>query len=190
MRLVCAIALAALCLPAKAAPVTLVLQFEDSYSPESVAAMKREVASIVAGSGIQVDWRLLSELQPAETFENLVVVRFKGACLMQPVPYLMDERGYFAFTHVSEDNVLPFSEVECDKVGNSIRPLMSKAQWRERDTVLGRALGRVLAHELYHMLAKSPHHADSGVTRSALSPSQLISGKLKMTRADLEKLGQ
>ncbi|HVO97419.1 MAG TPA: hypothetical protein VMT15_05100 [Bryobacteraceae bacterium] len=188
MRLVCAMLLAALA--NAAAPVTLVLQFENAYSPESLDAMKREVASIVAGSGIQVDWRMLSEVQPAETFENLVVVRFKGACHMEPVPYLMDERGYYAFTHVSDGGVLPFSEVECDKIGNSIRPLMSKSQWRQRDTVLGRALGRVLAHELYHMLAKSQQHAESGVTRSALSPSQLISDKLRMTRADLAKLRQ
>ena len=72
---------------------------------------------------------------------------------MQPVPYLMDERGYYAFTHVSDGNVLPFSEVECDKIASSIRPEMSKSQWHDRDSVLGRAMGRVLAHELYHMLA-------------------------------------
>jgi len=188
MRLVCALVLAMLALPAKAASVTLVLQFEDAYSPESIDAMKRELASIVADSGLHVDWRMLADVQPAETFESLVVVRFRGACLLRPDPNLMDERGYYAFTHVSEDGVQPFSEVECDKVASSIRPALSRSQWSQSDSVLGRALGRVLAHELYHMLAKSQHHAGEGVTRSALTPAQLISKKLKMTHADLEKI--
>jgi hypothetical protein len=191
MRLVCATLLAILCAPAPvkaASAVTLVLQFDDTYSVKSLNAMKREVNLIVGESGITVDWRLLGDVRSSESFESLVVVRFRGACIMQPVPYLMDERGYYAFTHISDGNVLPFSEVECDKVTSSIRPAMSKAQWRQRDSILGRALGRVLAHELYHMLTKTQHHADEGVTKSSLSAAQLIADKLSMTRADLEKL--
>ncbi|MGA3201483.1 MAG: hypothetical protein ABSF12_03190 [Bryobacteraceae bacterium] len=189
MRLVCAILLAILCAPVKAAPaVTLVLQFDRAYSAKSVAAMEREVALIVGESGIQVDWKLLADVHPAESFESLVVVRFRGACLMQPAPYFLDERGYYAFTYVSDGDVLPFSEVECDKVASTIAPAMSRSQWRERDSVLGRALGRVLAHELYHMLAKTQRHAGDGVTQSKLSAAQLIGDRLRMSPADLEKL--
>ena len=191
MRPVCAILLAIFCAPAPvraASAVTLVLQFDDAYSAKSLSAMKREVASIVVESGIKVDWRLLADVRSSETFESLVVVRFRGACLMQPVPYLVDERGYYAFTHISDGDVLPFSEVECDKIASSIGRAMSRSQWRERDSILGRALGRVLAHELYHMLAKSQHHAGDGVTRSKLSASQLIADRLTMSPADLETL--
>src|SRR5271169_3114378 len=170
MRLVRAAVLAILCAPASvraSSSVTLVLEFDAAYSAKSVDAMKREVASIVHDSGIKVDWRLIGDVRSSDSFESLVVVRFRGVCIMQPVPYLMDERGYYAFTHVSDGNVLPFSEVECDKISSSIGPEMSKAQWRQRDSILGRALGRVLAHELYHMLTRTQHHADEGVTRSA-----------------------
>ena len=193
MRLVCATLLAIFCVPAPvkaASAVTLVLQFDDAYSIKSLNAMKREVNSIVGESGITVDWRLIADVRSSESFESLVVVRFRGACIMQPVPYLMDERGYYAFTHISDGNVLPFSEVECDKVTSSIRPAMSKNQWRERDSILGRALGRVLAHELFHMLTKTQHHADEGVTKSSLSPAQLIADRLSMTPADLKKLSK
>ncbi len=191
MRLVCAILLSILCAstPARAASsVTLVLQFDDVYSPRSLAAMEREVVSIVGESGIKVDWRLLDQVRSSDTFESLVVVHFHGACILQPVPYLIDERGYYAYTHVSDGAVLPFSEVECGKVTSSIAPVLSGAQWKQSDLILGRALGRVLAHELYHMLAKTQHHAGEGVTRSALSPSALIADRLNMSRADLEKL--
>ena len=191
MRPVCATLLAMFCAsaPAKAASaVTLVLQFDESYSTSSVDAMEREVASIVRQSGITVDWRMRSDVQSSDSFDSLVVVRFRGACSMDPPPPLGDERGYYAFTYVSDGAVLPFSEVECGKISNSIRPAMSQRQWRERDKSLGRALGRVLAHELFHMLAKTQHHAGEGVTRSALSPAQLIADRLSMAPADLEKL--
>jgi len=191
MRPVCATLLRIFCAPAlvmAAPPVTLVLQFDHGYSTESLAVMEREVASIVGESGIKVDWRLLTDLQPTDSFESLVVVRFHGACDMKPSLPPLGERTYYGFTYVSDGSVLPFSEVECDKISNSIRPAMSRQQWRERDSILGRALGRVLAHELFHMLAKSQHHAGEGVTKSALSPEQLIADKLTMAPADLETL--
>ena len=193
MRLVCATVLAIFGLSAPvmaASAVTLVLQFDHAYSTRSLDVMEHEVASIVSDSGIKVDWRLLSDVHSSDSFETLVVIHFHGACNMEPAPPppLGDERGYYAFTYVSDGAVLPFSDVECGKISNSIRPAMSKQQWRERDSMLGRALGRVLAHELFHMLAKTQHHADEGVTKSALSPAQLISKELRMTLADLETL--
>jgi hypothetical protein len=193
MRPVCAILLAILgaSAPVKAASaVTLVLQFDHDFSAQSLDVMEREVASIVSESGIQVDWRMRDEVRSSDSFDSLVVVRFRGACNMDPAPPLGDERGPYAFTYVSDGAVLPFSEVECDKVSNSIRPAMSKRQWQEPDSVLGRALGRVLAHELFHMLAKTQHHAGEGVTRSALSAAQLISDKLRMAPEDVVKLNK
>jgi hypothetical protein len=193
MRLVCATVLAIFCLSAPvmaASAVTLVLQFDQAYSARSVDVMEREVASIVSESGIKVDWRLLSDVHPSDSFETLVVVHFHGACNMEPAPFSTDERHYYGLTYISDGSVLPFSEVECDKISSSIRPAMSKRQWRECDSILGRALGRVLAHELFHMLTKTQHHADEGVTKSSLSAAQLIADKLTMSPADLEKLSR
>jgi hypothetical protein len=191
MRPVCATLLAIFCAPAPvmaASAVTLVLQFDNAYSTKSLDAMKREVNAIIGESGLKAEWRLIGDVRSAESFESLVVVRFRGACVMQPAPYMLDERGYYAFTYVSDGAVLPFSEVECDKIASSIRPEMSKAQWQQRDSILGRAIGRVLAHELFHMLTKTQHHSGEGVTKSSLSAAQLVADRLKMTRADLEKL--
>ena len=99
MRLVCAALLALLCghAPVMAAPaVTLVLQFDEGYSTQSLDVMKREVASIVGESGIRVDWRFLSDVHSSDSFDSLVVVLFRGACMMRRPAYLLDERGYYA----------------------------------------------------------------------------------------------
>jgi hypothetical protein len=44
----------------------------------------------------------------------------------------------------------------------------------QRDTYLGRALGRVLAHELGHYLLASNSHARNGLMRASLSPATLF----------------
>ena len=150
MRPVCAVLLASLCAPAPvmaASAVTLVLQFDQAYSTRSLEAMEHEVASIVHESGIKVDWRMRDDVRSTDSFESLVVVHFRGTCILQPTAAAMDERGYYAMTYISDGSVLPFSDVECDKISNSIRPAMSRRQWRESDSVLGRALGRVIAHD-------------------------------------------
>ena len=47
---------------------------------------------------------------------------------------------------------------------------------RQADKYLGRALGRVLAHELYHILGKThQHNQDGSVAKEAISAKQLIS---------------
>ena len=56
------------------------------------------------------------------------------------------------------------------------------------DLFMGRALGRVVAHELVHILSKSAAHSEDGVSRRALSPKQLISPILRLSPYDLERI--
>jgi hypothetical protein len=57
-----------------------------------------------------------------------------------------------------------------------------------KDELLGRALGRVLAHELVHMLTKSGEHSREGVQRPALSGKQLIADSLPLSAFDIDRL--
>jgi hypothetical protein len=41
-------------------------------------------------------------------------------------------------------------------------------------------MGRVLAHELYHIVANTAEHGDEGVTQTALSARELTSGQLEL----------
>ena len=59
---------------------------------------------------------------------------------------------------------------------------------RKGDALLGRALGRVLAHEVVHILSKSGQHGTSGVARTALSGSQLIAPELRLEPEDLDRI--
>ena len=53
---------------------------------------------------------------------------------------------------------------------------------------MGRALGRVVAHELVHMLTRSDDHAREGVQKAALSGRQLIAASLPLDAFDAGRL--
>lgn len=151
--------------------------------------MRREAAQIIQASGIQLDWRLRSESMNA-TFNDLVVMTFKGSCSFDPAPPLYDELGPLAVTRTANGEVQPFGEVNCDRVVNSVRSAMFGSDYNKADLLVGRALGRVVAHELVHMLTKSGQHAHEGVQKAALSGRQLIAASLPLSAMDVDRLIQ
>ena len=190
MRYVVACFLGSLCcsLGATLPSVTLVFRFDGPYSEKSLQEMKREVDSIMKGSGLQIDWRDRRDIASMESFVNPLIVKFRGTCVLQPVPFLYDERGPLAFTNSTDGSVMPFSEIECDKVRSLLHTVMWGGDYARSDLLFGRALARVLAHELYHVLAGTSSHARSGVAKRALSGSELISDQLRLNQADLDRL--
>jgi hypothetical protein len=170
-----------------AADITVVTDFDGPHSERSVQQMKRETEGIFKSAGLHLDWRGRNEVG-RESYENLVVVRFKGKCILEPVPILYDERGPFAFAYNSDGDVLPFSEVECDHVAASVYSVMWGDDFARPDYLMGRALGRVLAHELVHILTRSAAHGTDGVTQATFSGRELIGAPLRLTRADAERL--
>lgn len=167
--------------------VTVVLDFQGIHSDLSVTEMEHETEGILKSSGLQLDWRMASEAAH-ETFSDLVVVQFKGSCKVEPVPYVYDELGPLAFTYSSDGTIQPFTEVSCDKVAASVRSAMWGGDFEKADFLFGRALGRVLAHELVHVLTASGRHAHDGVYKPALSGKELITGTLMLSPADIARL--
>jgi hypothetical protein len=167
--------------------ITIVLDFQGPRSEQSVAEMKREFAGIMKDSTLRFDFRWRSQASE-EALTDLVLVRFTGKCVLEPVGYLYDERGPMAFTYSTDGIVQPFSEVACDKVTSAVRSAMAGSDFANADILLGRALGRVLAHEVVHMLSKSGAHGRTGVAKTALSGSQLIAPELRLGPEDVERI--
>jgi hypothetical protein len=151
--------------------------------------MEREAGRILKSSGFRLGWGLLGQ-NPNATYNDLVVFTFRGACEFVPAPPRNDELGPYALTRMTDGKVLPFGEVDCDRVGGAVRSAMYAGDFARGDELVGRAMGRVLAHELVHMMTRSVQHAREGVQRSALSGKQLIEPVLPLSAFDIERLQQ
>ncbi len=169
--------------------VTVVLDFKGAHTDRSIETMKSELQSILGDTGVSINWSSPSEAAKKSS-DNLVVVSFKGRCILEPIPYLYDERGPLASTFTSQGQMLPFSEVACDTVTASIRSAMFSGDYNKADVLLGRALGRVVAHEIVHIITKSPQHSKEGVQEAALSGAQLIEDHLMLSELDVTRIQQ
>jgi hypothetical protein len=167
--------------------LTVVMAFDGPRSERSIAEMKHEAESILSGAEWKLDWKSREEAAGA-SFDNVVLVRFRGKCVFEPVGFLYDERGTLAYTWSTDGAVQPFSEIGCDQVTRVMRSAMSGQDFAHGDVLLGRALGRVLAHELFHVLTGSGAHGRAGVAKPGFSGVQLIAPDLKFTPADLERI--
>jgi len=157
----------------------IVLDFEGQHSEESVAEMKRETASIFKPAGFVFDWHLRNEVGH-DSYPNLILVKLRGECQMAPSLPPHSVRGPLAWSHTTRAAVMRFADIQCDAVSSLVSPA---------DSVLfGRALGRVLAHELWHILGNRFAHGENGIAERSLSAEQLISGRLELDPVGLERL--
>jgi len=78
-----------------------------------------------------------------------------------------------AATDVADGRVLPFGSVDCDTLRRFIAPKLKFLSPEEKNARLGRAIARVGAHEIYHMLTGSEGHARWGIARARHSREEL-----------------
>jgi len=138
-------------------------------------ALEEEVEAIMAPSGFQFEWRSLANVKGNEVSAELAVVKFKGKCDASNLHPHPAQPGALGWTHISDGVVLPFSDVDCSRIRAFIQMSLLAVPVKIREEVFGRAVGRVLAHELYHIFAKTTHHASDGVAKSSYSVRDLLS---------------
>lgn len=164
--------------------LTIVLEFRGPHGERSLEEMEHEVESILRSAGRAIEWRSWEQATQA-VFDELAVVRFTGNCGAPPWPNDSSADGPLGFTYISNGAVLPFSEIACERIAGSVGPAIGRMEPAQAETVFGRAMGRVVAHELIHMISGSTSHGHDGIARSAFSRSDLTSERLDLSPADL-----
>ena len=177
-----------------APPVAIFTSFDGPHSPQAIAAMQQEVETIIRPSGINLSWRALDAPRLDEAYSDLVVVKFHGKCNMDAIQLLFSELGpeseggVLGSTKVSDGQVLPFSDLECDRIRRSIAPLTIGNPPEAREALLGRAMGRVLAHELFHIFANTGKHSHEGVAKTSHSRRELVADRFEFLPKDSKRL--
>lgn len=177
-----------MCFADAAHPVlTVAVDIRGTVSQTTLQEMQREIRKALFATGHSVEFQLRSEIN-SQSFEELIVVQLKGRCEMDQTPLAFDERGpdALAYTHSTDGEILPFTEVPCDRLRSSIRTAMWGDDFKRGDMLFGRAIGRVLSHEFFHILARTPGHGKKGIAKRSLSAAQLISDELRFSDEDAD----
>jgi hypothetical protein len=167
-----------------ASPVGVYLDFDEPPSAAAIDAMRQEAAAVLDRVGIEVAWRLVSQNHGNEPFERLAVVKFTGKCACGSFLPSTREILVLGTTAVASGRVLPYSQVRCDAVRRILPEIEFASDRRLGNAALGRVLGRVVAHELYHSVLGTVHHASSGLAKAFQSTQDLTSDQLPFDGGD------
>jgi hypothetical protein len=153
--------------------VGIFLDFEKTPPPAVVDALREHADWLLHQAGVVPAWRLLKDSKGGESFSDVFIVRFKGAChnlrLPLQAPSESDSATRLGATLVRNGEVLPWAEVECDAVKRGVATVTPK----RRLFAFGQALAKVVTHELYHLLLNTTGHGATGLSRSVIPWSEL-----------------
>lgn len=177
------------CLAAQ--PIAVLFDFKTPPEPAVVNVMKSEIREILEPAQLNLTLQRLGDAGPLQTFRKIVLVRFQGVCqagwstdqIQLSQPALLDYPA-LGRTEVSEGRVLPFVRIFCNEV-RAFVPIVSRTPGQK---LYGRALGRVVVHELYHALLATVDHAHAGIAHSVQSGRDLTREKLMLDAGSIQRL--
>jgi hypothetical protein len=172
---------------APSAPITLYTQFQNEPPQAVLDGLREELESIMQPIGLRFEWRSLNHATGYEVSVELAVITVKGRCDTTGLINRSKVDGALGFTHISDGQILPFTELNCDHVRNFVQGELLVLPVAEREAALGRALGRVLAHELYHIFANTTRHG-SGVAKEAYTIHDLLGEDFEFQHRETEML--
>jgi len=169
------------------APVTLYTQFQHEPPVLLLNSIEDELETIMSPAGLHFDWHPLTDAG-GRVSAQLAVIHFKGEC---DVHNLRPESGFpgpLGWTHVSDGEILPFIDVNCDGLRLFVQRDLIDVPEANRLEVFGRAMARILAHELYHLLAHTKAHTGGGIAKAAYSVGELLSQTLHFGKKECDVL--
>jgi hypothetical protein len=172
---------------AHVAPVTLYTQFQQDPPAPVLQAIQNELEAIMAPTGLQFSWHPLAEAG-GQVSSQLAIIHFKGECDAEGLKSEAGFPGPLGWTHISDGEILPFIDVNCDGLRIFVQRELIGVPAAARETVLGRAMARILAHELYHLLANTRAHTGGGIARAAYNVQELLAPILHFGKKECDSL--
>jgi hypothetical protein len=168
---------------AQAQTRTLALYAEPPRDLDAQASswMRAELQRLLDPAGIEVVWKRLADRQAGETFDLVAVTSFAGSCAASKPVLATQASVSLADTSISDGRILPFFRIDCTKtlgmLGSQTDP-----------SFVGRALARVAAHEIYHIVAQTAEHQERGVAKASFSIRDLTTDRFELDAWSLNRM--
>jgi len=169
--------------------VVVYLRTAAGQPAQPVEEMKREAKALLEPAGYTLAWRRLPNAVGEVVDVPLVVVELRGTC---QAPRRGDELApllnpsSLASTSVVNGDVLPFSWLECGTLSRMLAPALT-AMGSRRDYLYGRAMGRLIAHELFHILTHTRGHDMGGVAKPYFSAQDILAEHFEFEASTLAR---
>jgi hypothetical protein len=166
------------------------LKTDPGQPTHPIEQMTREADALMAAAGYTISWRLLGGVRD-DGDSSLVVIELRGVCEAPqptaPMEYLSSGAS-LASTAVADGKVLPYSQLECENLTRLVGPSLTREVAGRREYLYGRAMGRLVAHELFHVLVKSRAHEDAGIAKRSFSANDVLAEHFEFELGSLDKL--
>jgi hypothetical protein len=165
------------------------MQQNSTACPRGVhVQMRAEVEALLWPAGIEVDWRDYDPAGIAPSVCALLSLRFTSG---QPAPAKgtsVHARPHLGWTHITDGDILPYCVVDYKSVKDLTARFAAGKPLVTWNDVVGRALGRVVAHEIYHVVARTTVHSSEGAAKACLSVEDLTAQRCCFDQPALERL--
>lgn len=154
-------------------PVTVYLTEPSNSCPRLIAQMQSEVDRIFLPAGVRLDWRAAERAGANESSCVIVFVKLTGKCdaAAQCPDGVLPVLGW---THMVDGELQPYCQADCNRVRALLYPQIRWQPLPFQQSLVSRALARVVSHELYHALARTAEHSVDGVSKAHLTARDLI----------------
>jgi len=168
--------------------LSVLFGFDQAPDAAVVEWMERETAALFSEAGVAFSWQEEDRSNDLGATDLVVWVRFHGDCRASSGSLSLPTDGALGWTESQDGDIQPLIDVDCDRAAALV--------WRNRGTVpmplttraFGRALGRILAHELYHYLTGSAVHGASELFSRTMHPGFLLSEKVRFENSEITAL--
>jgi hypothetical protein len=173
-----------------AVALTVYTDFQEAVPSAVSETMRSEVESMFAPAEFRLEWSPLADFRAERASTAVVVAHFEGRCDSSRLVMRPSQAGSLGWTEISDGAILPFVHVDCARARNYLQTALLGYRSKDRERLYGRALGRVLAHELYHVFTLSSRHGAVGVARKSCTVQNLLDAGFQFSKKEIETLRQ
>jgi hypothetical protein len=167
-------------------PIVVNLSVADNVPPSIVAHAIGEAEAIFKSAGISFIWRYGP---PSLTTLTVAIGNGRGAPHDGVMPL-----GWIVFEDGRPDQQIYLSYANAEEFlvdARSVVGTVANMPRAERETMLARALGRALAHELGHYLLDTSRHSPAGLLRQTMAAREMQQpnpAHLRLSRKELQMM--
>jgi hypothetical protein len=180
------------CANAQSRAVVVYPGHAENLSGVASNALDAELKRLLSPAGIELEFGGADKhSRKTQVASESIVALFEGNCSADSLPLMRgvsNSSKVLGQAAVLNDGISPYFRVNCDRIARILTPGIRPLSVAFRDRIFGRALARVAAHELYHILAQTTEHGDSGVAKAQLSFENLVADRFDLSPDSIARI--